>query len=394
MATFPAASPDRDDIIAAIALCSNGDTVTVPSGSATWTSTVVFSNKNITLQGAGIGSTVITISVTNAVTMSTTTTRVTGFTFNLSNSSYDQIVNARGQGFRVDNCAFNNTTGSSKEAISVSGSSGSSIPHPTGVIDHCTFSNCRVVVEGDTALLAHAIWDDASTIGSADQTGVVYVEDCTFTRDIFGNSMDSNYGGRYVFRYNSVTNSSVEAHSVQGEHRASRSWEIYNNTFNATESTTRPMFLRGGTGVCYNNTITGSYTFTIGLDNVRSFTDLGEPMQECNGLSSWDGNTADEEGWPCRDQIGRGADSGAFPSSQASEPAYFWNNTKSGSPTEPTVVNNGSTVKTGGSSADIVEDRDYFNSARPGYAAYAYPHPLVSAVAPVGDQGVGVGFAF
>ncbi len=48
------------------------------------------------------------------------------------------------------------------------------------------------------------------------------------------------------------------------------------------------------------------------------------------------------------------------------DPSYQWNNTKNGSPV------------TGWDSSNsyIKEGRDFFNSAKPGYTPYTYPHPL------------------
>ncbi len=54
-ATINAASCSSSDVQTAINSASTGDTVAVPAGSCTWTTTVSFISKGITLQGAGIG---------------------------------------------------------------------------------------------------------------------------------------------------------------------------------------------------------------------------------------------------------------------------------------------------------------------------------------------------
>jgi len=56
--TFNAASPSLADVRAAIASAGNGDTVAIPAGTATWSSTLNVT-KAITLAGAGIGQTII-----------------------------------------------------------------------------------------------------------------------------------------------------------------------------------------------------------------------------------------------------------------------------------------------------------------------------------------------
>ena len=57
-ATINAQSVSLADVRAAVTLAQNGDTIVVPAGTATWASTLTI-NKPITLQGAGIGQTII-----------------------------------------------------------------------------------------------------------------------------------------------------------------------------------------------------------------------------------------------------------------------------------------------------------------------------------------------
>src|ERR1700746_237618 len=57
-ATINAASPSFTAVNTAIALAANGDTVVIPAGTATWTSSLII-GKAITLQGAGVGQTII-----------------------------------------------------------------------------------------------------------------------------------------------------------------------------------------------------------------------------------------------------------------------------------------------------------------------------------------------
>ncbi len=99
--------------------------------------------------------------------------------------------------------------------------------------------------------------------------------------------------------YNMLNDIYVEAHSVQGNNRAARSWEIYNNTFNqVSKAMWVPMFLRGGTGVVFNNTITGTWnTAGIALDNVRD-CETREVSGRCDGSSPWDGNQAGQKRIP------------------------------------------------------------------------------------------------
>lgn len=291
-ATIIAASCSQTDVQAAIDTACDGDTVVVPAGQATWESGVSISDdRNILLQGAGINLTIITRSSTGtAVNMEQTSSRVTGFTF------YEGRVQSNGgSGWRVDHCKIISNEG--MVGVIVRGTIQG--VHPDGLVDHCIFQNARVVVQGSAAMLhegpqQHYLWAQELDLGIDE---AVYVEDCTFTYTVFGNCMDANYGGKYVFRYNTVNDVYLEAHSVQGENRATIKWEIYNNTINQIDrSMWTPFFLRGGTGVVFNNILTGTWSSpSITVDNVRTFSDVSGGGL-CNGGSPWDGNEPLETG--------------------------------------------------------------------------------------------------
>jgi phosphodiesterase/alkaline phosphatase D-like protein len=293
---------------------------------------------------------------------------LTGFKFILLDG--DEIVNTSITDMRIDHNVFENRAG---VRTSIQIVTASPKPHPSGVIDHNTFINGRILVYGDLNG-GSQFWGEPSKVGKGD--GVVYVEDNNFSDTNIGNVnvIDANAGGRYVFRNNTVVDSIVEAHSLQGNGRATRSWEIYNNTFTTTRDRFAAIFVRGGSGVVFNNTINGPYSIPIAIDNIRSYShDYGHG---CDGTDSRDGNQI--RGWPCRDQIGRSTDAGSIPAPQSSEPAHFWNNSLNGSQTTPAILNCVNTVKSGGSCADIVSGRDFILSPRPGYVPYTYPHPLTS----------------
>lgn len=365
--TVSASTCSLTHVNTAINSAASGDTVVVPPGQCIWTSTLIVpDNKKITLMGSGVDSTMIINSGSGpTVDLGRSGSRLTGFAFLFSGSGFG--VNAYGNGWRVDHCRFE----SDAARVAVQARGTSSHPGPQGLVDNCTFKNMRVAVLGDASLLAHSLWAQSYNFGSEK---AVYVEDCEFTRTIHGNSMDSNYGGSYVFRHNTVNDSTVEAHSLQGTHRASRTWEIYSNTFNqVSRSMWAPFFMRGGTGVVFNNVVTGTWTSpAIVLDNIRTFESAGEGGK-CDGSSAWDGN-AESNGYPCRDQIGRSTDAWLWTSGNPYPPqelaaAYFWNNTHSGNNLSVIIHNNtGVHIKAG---------RDFYNNTpKPGYTPLAYPHPL------------------
>ena len=180
-------------IQAAINSAATGDTVSVPSGSATWTTNVTIPNgKKITLAGAGATATLITGS---GIGMNQSGSRVTGFGFSGSN------INVDGHGWRIDHCSFSSTAFA--EAVSAYGQSLNE--YPTGLIDNCTFTNMRVLVLGSEAMFGdsigttqHWIWAQPLNMGTAD---AVYVEDCSFNDSgvSIANAIDADYGGRVCF---------------------------------------------------------------------------------------------------------------------------------------------------------------------------------------------------
>jgi hypothetical protein len=145
-------------------------------------------------------------------------------------------------------------------------------------------------------------------------------------------------GGRYVFRHNVVNNEMAGNHGTEStqRYRSCRSMEVYNNTFRKTGTRWfTGLFIRGGTGVFFNNTFDG-YNAAITLRTLR-IEKAYTPWGRCDGSSLYDGNEL-SNGYPCIDQVGRGKGlllSGSTPKPvswpvQALEPLYEWNNTLNG----------------------------------------------------------------
>ena len=369
---------------AAVNAALNGAVVCVPAGSATWSGTLTFpANKNLTLAGAGIGQTLIDCGSTNCLAMSNSSNqRLTGFEFSWTATAdvllrvHGEVTN--GRFFRIDHNKFSapNTKWS---IIDISGD-GPTAKHPTGLIDNNVFLNFSIHVNGTNFTLTdgntqHALWSQPTTLG--DFTDVVYVEDNSFTSTPatgFQNFADGNYGARWVWRFNTHNGhgTGVEIHSVQGPNRAVRRWEIYGNSWSKNTQSFYPVaFIRGGSGVVFDNTASVQYDAPLLLDNVRSMRDPGGGVGACNGTSNWDQNTSGQNGYACRDQIGRGPDATTWspgqPFTQPSLPAYFFNNFKGSSQfsfTRPDDCGSENCLPSpGNNQAHIVENRDFYSYA-------------------------------
>jgi hypothetical protein len=365
-----AASASLTDVRDCVTAAITGATITVPLGTATWSSAIsIPANKDLAIIGSGIGNTNITCSSGTCFTIAqsgeSSASRISGFTFN--NGNIDLYGLQGNKTFRIDHNRFN---ASSLTELYVAGYADRI--HPTGLIDNNQFVNIRIIVAGTRATLSdgtyqHTIWSQNTALGDFDD--VVYIESNSFSATSgHQNAVDANYGGRYVFRFNTLSGTTyVEAHSVQGANRATQRWEVYGNSFSKSQSDWYPMtYIRGGSGVIFNNTATSNYTNDLTFNNVRSCRDPGDGVGKCDGASNWDQNTGGQNGWACRDQIGRMGDTtqltpgGAY--AQNLIPAYLWNNIK-GTSTQVSVNISAGEDCPGGdyNSTHIQANRDYYN---------------------------------
>jgi hypothetical protein len=439
--TIAAASCSQNDVASAVSSASDGDVVSIPACSNTWTSSstppVAFC-KSITLQGAGAGATNISINNTGSwpkagIYVNNCTSkniRITGFS--LSYVSGDAMIffnNSVGSTVRIDHMSLNG------------GSSGGDVLYvygPYGVADHNTFTNSSTLIErpasGD-ALAGDSSWSQDPSFGTAN---AFYFEDNTFNDTVY-TEKDCIDGGREVYRNNTFTSYGPFTHGFDTVPRSCFELDAYNNTFTGKGYSPYYGFrYRGGSGLLYNNLIQGTYSMAfIQVENYRSYsTGYVSPYTDrisphwCDGGSNYDENTAlagTYHGWPCRDQIGRGKNQGSYP-------LYSWNNCRTalgcgvGDQATITVAGGGGTDYT---ASQIMANRDFYQmvagfngttgvgqgtlAARPStcsvnsdtgkgpaywatdqnrlyqcsatntwtlyYVPFAYPHPLVGAAA-------------
>jgi len=405
-ASITAGSCSRNDVGNAVTSASDGDTVQVPAGTCSWTSTLTIT-KGITLIGAGIGQTIILddIPVVNSnrapflsINVSGTSKcwRVSGMTFTRGTQTaqaYNGRIAVAGNShcFRLDHVYLDNLPAA--YWVWLSGDL-------WGVIDHNTF---RVTDDSSNSIplmIYHSGWQSVGTDGDNSwATPVnygsgefVFIEDNIFTRETtnYGGITDSLQGGRWVFRHNTLKRATIETHGLEsgGRGRGFRAFEVYENDLNIDGlSPDAIVHLRSGSGVVYNNRVTneaGGNWFLKG-DNYRDLQ-IYPPWGKCDGSSVWDQNTS--AGYACMDQVGRGhggyiSGNPALPAqwpNQISEPTYVWNNT--------------TTKGVAAGTTNIRVGRDIITSAKPGYTPYTYPHPLVggssAAAAPSLPTGVTV----
>jgi len=337
---FYASSGNVGDIQSAVDLTANGDTVMIPAGTFTFNSQQVIINKSIALLGAGADKTILKNQTYWGEWKAMIQVNcITGKPFHFANMTLEGTGNTN----NLDMGLY--IKGDCKD-IRVHHSIIKGFPHAgvttrglnDGVIDHNKFVDNQRSGRGYGVQVLGASdrnWNRPLELGSKD---AIFIEDnlCTGTR----HCVESNDGGQYVYRYNTLTDNAkdaahIDAHGKRSYPRGARSYEVYENVINNSVRRFQGCGMRGGDGVIFNNTI----------NNVK------EPI----ALWTGGGTTNCNNVWPCPDQI---------------RALYIWNNTHDGN---PAIV----TTSYSGGYKLVKQDRDYFLYKLPGYTPYVYPHPLV-----------------
>src|SRR5439155_7717765 len=241
----------------------NGDTITLPAGIFAWTTGVVIS-KAITLQGTGVGSTIIRDAVQGNDLISWTLaagylSRLTGIEFQDGGRTstkpglfYVSGSNTNGSQFRMDHCKLNNLNG-----------------YPIfdtvlGVIDHNSFvitgkQRNGMFIYGNrwnNQNYGDGSWAAPSGYGSSQ---FLFIEDNDFSSDgTFLYAMTDAYNGaRFVLRHNTVSGFFVATHGTEstGRGRGTRCVEVYQNTFDGLNLNALVGGTRSGGFIVHDNTI-------------------------------------------------------------------------------------------------------------------------------------------
>jgi hypothetical protein len=348
----------ESDTQAAINAAADGNVIQLPAGSLTW-STGVTVNRGVTIQGQGVSSTALTNPGKSyslfSVNCDQVKARITGIAFKGQyaikvGGSYTTAQ------FRIDDCTFD---GGTTNGILLQFYS-----NAPGLVDHCSFS------AGGGAEMIHnmglgagndAGWLDDVYPGSA---SAVYIENCTFSHSpmtdayYYGTKAIENfYGSRTVLRYCKLNYVAIDAHGNKPPLYGARWWEFYNNTFyvpaNGNQS---PYFaLRGGSGVVFNNHVSGGPN--RGSSQIQFYSDETTNPPLC------------------------GPGGGIFVNlARTFSPVYIWGN-------DPSIT-------VGSTSSNVIQGRDYLVSGTQPtsmikrqlttdtasttyrYKPYVYPHPL------------------
>lgn len=278
----------------------DGDTITIPTGSCTWTTTVRVGTslsdlRNVTIQGSGSQETILTYNVpesqpTNQRSLfvvwgsGTELNRITNLriTQHVDNENNSQgIISWRGGDgdsadpqclFRVDNVYFDYFL---NWPVFINNK-------VCGVIDHNTVRNGTLsFVHG-----ANDTWDSGTqglgSFAAAPAFGGIaatYIEtnDIEFASNQSASVFDSEVGARVVARFNRMMNSRCEVHGMEGGLQAGTAkWECYANDMSeTTTSNSRAFHYRSGSGFSFANVMSATNTTLGAVTAYRSDTDFG-----------------------------------------------------------------------------------------------------------------------
>ena len=307
----------------------DGDTITLPAGTFSWTSRLDIT-KGITLKGqttiSGAGTATATandvtiiqddtpvgdnqkIILRASMTSATQCFRMTGITFvagarptkGTSDAAFQLhcIAASANKTMRIDNCHFNQL-----RQGRVIGAFG----WVNGVADHniieiipsgATFFITEATHGGRT--LAHGAWADYPRYGT---DNFFFIETNTVKRLNPTNNIksmtDTLPGGSFVVRHNYIQDCIITNHGTEGgAARGGRACEVYDNIFNYTIYAGEAGGLRSGSTLWHDNVVTGVEPIRIcSFHNFRETPARPHPIWGiADGTSPWDQNDTDGNG--------------------------------------------------------------------------------------------------
>lgn len=423
-----AASLSLVDVQAACDACADGGAVVLPAGDVTWARTADATvighvgaenslsiwNKSIRLIGAGYtGSGSKTIIRHDGVgTESTTGHRLvhiyvgtstqfgeitgidficpTGYVFS-SGTGFFYISEVGTHNFRIHHNTFDDFANYSGVIYTSAGA------------DKCLFDHNIILGVGGGVIVDGVDNSDYITAPTYGTSNFAYIEDNNFN---FTNTTatttkrpcnDVFRGGRIAFRHNTIANGFMQVHDKSRQGTGGGSfWEVSNNTFTCNDASVplwKAIDIGSGTGVCWNNSINGHCYYPVGVLDTRSDTNSSPSIggqTHCTGAGGAVDQNVGLHGYICEMQVGSAytPSTSVTGSNLTSSPAYFWNNSFTGTTygsaafwpggVAGPLVNIYYTDSSGYTNEHIQKGRDFIEngSAKPGYTEYTYPHPL------------------
>ncbi|MEO8505467.1 MAG: hypothetical protein ABI609_16340 [Acidobacteriota bacterium] len=350
-----AASCSAADVQTALGAAANGTTVTIPAGDCDWGGAQVTRSAGVTIKGAGRSLTkirrtaavtlgdnyLLTFDCNNGLTVEISDLTLIG-NDDLQTEPQRLLDNDNGLAllngcvdFKIHDIEISKF---SNAGLTIRGNSQRGVVYRSNFISNFKCQADPVDCLGYGVVVYGNGSPPALALGSRD---AVFIEDDYFYDNRHG--VASNYGSRYVARHNTFVSTQrtrnfamVDAHGRQSpDSIGSRSWEIYGNVLKTDPPSmvADGIGLRGGDGVVFGNSVY-KIPYVARLSN-----------ETCTGT------------YPLPDQIRAG---------------YVW-----GNDWQPVPGYGDESIPVGaGCEAYLVEGRDFFRTARPGYSPYPYPHPL------------------
>lgn len=318
-ATKAAASCSYADVSSAISSVALGDTVTVPAGTCTWSSTLNI-NKGISLIGAGVGNTVIKSSASGFLIIYKPANpslnplmRISGMTIDLGGGARSAIGLYPGYTksnfpssviqtkVRVDHNRFQNIAQGSTQIMFIN------FGGVRGVIDNNYFTQALMTFRANDPTMfdaGTAFWNSWEGVVFGKPDNNLYFENNTIYNA--GQVTDCISGGRYAFRYNTIYTTNGQMFDLHGNNGtgtyACFGGEFYGNNIIGGSS---GQFLdqRGGRVFGFNNNFSGTgWNFNVREEQDDSQSPLGTYTgpgtrypQHVNGTYNW-GNRANLTG--------------------------------------------------------------------------------------------------
>jgi hypothetical protein len=261
-----ATTPDQSSVNTCISNASSGDRINVSSGSATWSSVTIPSNKGLSLAcpsmscsitGSGFGYVTINAGSTSVGSV------LTGFSFT------GGTLNVNTSNGNAAPRIYNNSFTGSGTLVETDG-------HGPALIDHNTINSQSNAAETFHILGGSvgctSCWTDDVVPGGPN---MLFLENNTWNGPGGGycQAHESFYGAVFTFRYNLLNGCQIDVH---GSGPPSGRWgEWYNNTYNNCCTSSSDFDWRGGSGVYWGNTATNRMNSTdTGLGPLCGSSDI------------------------------------------------------------------------------------------------------------------------